>query len=85
LLEGHELLAATGTWTGTAPITYGYQWEACSVLTKACSKLVGQTEKTLTLGLAELGKLIGVEVIAKNVAGSSSATSSLTGEVRELL
>jgi hypothetical protein len=81
LLEGQLLSAATGTWSGTEPISYGYQWQLCNLVTKACSNLMGATEKTLKLGLEDVGGLLDVVVTAKNVAGSSSATSSLTSEI----
>ena len=81
LLEGQLLSAASGTWSGTEPISYGYQWQLCNLLTKACSNIMGATEKTLKLGLEDVGGLLDVVVTAKNVAGSSSATSSLTSEI----
>jgi hypothetical protein len=81
LLEGQLLSAGTGTWSGSEPISYGYQWQLCNLLTKACSNIGGATEKAFKLGLEDVGGLLDVIVTAKNVAGSSSATSSLTSEI----
>ncbi len=79
-IEGELLKASTGTWSGTEPITYEFQWQLCEVISKACSNLKGATKETLTLGVEDLGKLIGLVVTAKNVAGSTSATSALFGD-----
>lgn len=81
LLEGDLLSAATGTWTGTEPITYAYQWQLCNLLSKVCSNISGAVGPTLKLGLEDLGDALDVIVTAKNVAGSSSLTSTLTGEI----
>jgi virginiamycin B lyase len=34
---GDTLSASTGTWTGTEPITYAYQWETCNAVGGECS------------------------------------------------
>ncbi len=81
LLDGQLLTAGTGTWSGTEPISYGYQWQLCNVVTKVCSNILGASEKNFKLGLEDVGGLLDVIVTAKNVAGSSSATSSLTGAI----
>ena len=42
-LVGQTLTAENGTWVGTPPIEYAYQWYACTM--SGCEKLVGQTEQ----------------------------------------
>ena len=78
-LVGQTLTATEGTWVGTPPITYGYQWYACSL--SGCEAIAGQTEQTHTIGIGEFGDSFEVEVTATNAQGSASATSEQTSLV----
>lgn len=66
---GSTLTSSTGTWSGTSPITYAYQWK------RAGSNISGATSSTYTLVSADLNQNITVTVTATNVNGSASATS----------
>ena len=44
--QGEVLTADPGTWTGTQPITYTYQWLRCDSNGANCSNIVGATSKT---------------------------------------
>lgn len=68
--SGSVLTATNGAWTGTAPITYTYQWNV------AGSAVSGQTAKTYTVQAGDAGKAITVTVKATNAAGNASATSA---------
>ncbi len=81
--DGQTLSATAGTWSGTAPLSYAYQWQACSS-GNSCSNISGATSSTLTLGPAEVGSTIVVVVSASNAAGSVAATSSPNGAVAPL-
>ncbi len=76
--EGQMLSATTGAWTGTATITYAYQWQSC---TPTCTNISGATAATWRLVAAQVGKTIKVVVTATNGAGSASATSAATATV----
>jgi fibronectin type 3 domain-containing protein len=76
--EGQLLSATTGTWTGTATITYAYQWQQCS---PSCTNISGATVATYRLVAAQVGKTIKVVVTATNGTGSASATSAATATV----
>src|SRR3954468_23488129 len=44
---GQHLTTNNGTWSGTTPMTFTYQWERCTH--GSCSTLNGSTEKTYTI------------------------------------
>jgi hypothetical protein len=85
LQSGQLLSASTGTWSGTAPIAYSYQWQLCNVLGGGCSSIAKATESALKLSLGDVGLTLRVVVTAGNAAGSSSATSTATGLILGLL
>ena len=41
--DGETLTAEEGTWTGTDPITYAYQWQRCDGNGLNCANLAGAT------------------------------------------
>jgi len=67
---GQTLSCSTGTWLGTLPITYTYQWK------RGVLNISGATSSTYTLVQADALQTITCEVTATNVAGSASATSN---------
>jgi hypothetical protein len=85
LKVGQLLGASTGTWSGTTPITYTYQWELCNLGGGGCSNIAKATSSSFLLSLLDLGLPLRVAVTASNVAGSTSATSNATGLIEGLL
>ena len=79
VLPGQQLTANNGTWVGTPPITYAYQWLSCPALGGGCSQIPGATESTYTVGSGEIGDAFEVVVTATNAQGKASATSPETG------
>jgi type II secretory pathway pseudopilin PulG len=79
LTQGSTLTVTTGNWTGTAPITYTYQWYGCSF--SSCSPISGATSASYTLTSSEHNKKMEVIVTASNSAGSATATSAQTARV----
>jgi hypothetical protein len=79
LVDGSTLSASNGTWTGTPPIAYGYQWQRCDNSGANCANLSGATNATYTLGSGDIGARIRVVVTATNGAGQTSAPSAATG------
>jgi hypothetical protein len=62
---GEPLDASTGTWDGTDPITYGYQWLRCdSAATTNCDAIAGADEPSYTPGAADANRRLRVEVKA---------------------
>jgi D-alanyl-D-alanine carboxypeptidase len=78
---GQTLSAAPGSWTGTRPISFTYQWQRCDAAGGACQDLPGQTRAAYALGNGEVGARLRVLVSAANRAGSASAPSALTDVV----
>lgn len=67
---GNEVTVTTGTWTGTMPITFAYQWRANGV------DIPGETIEDLLLDAGDVGASITCRVTATNAAGSVSAVSN---------
>ena len=84
LVDGQTLTASTGTWSGTAPISYSYQWQRCSSTGTGCATITGATASTYQLSPTDVGTTLDVVVTATNTAGSANATSATTPTVTAL-
>lgn len=78
---GQTLTADPGVWSGTAPISYTYEWQRCN---PACADIGGPTSQ-YTLVDADEGATIEVAVTAHNAATppDPSATSDQVGPVTQ--
>lgn len=79
--EGQTLTAANGTWSGTAPITYAYQWQRCDTNGASCAAIAGATGQAYKLTAADVGRTIRAAVTASNQAGNAQAVSVPTAVV----
>jgi hypothetical protein len=59
-----------GTWTGTMPITFTYQWQSNGI------DIAGETNDEYTIVLSDSGQQITCVVTATNISGSTSAISN---------
>jgi hypothetical protein len=74
--EGETLSAGTGSWAGTEPFSYTYQWRSCNSSGESCSNISGATSSTYKLTSISVGKTLRIVVTAKNSVSSTEATSS---------
>jgi hypothetical protein len=81
LKEGSTLHVTSGTWTGTTPISYAYEWQRCNGQGANCSPFKSGSGTSHTLGAADVGNRIQVRVTASNSAGSASKYSNQTGVI----
>ena len=82
-IEGEVLTVERGTWEGTEPITYSYQWQRCNAEYEDCADISGATAGTYTLTSADLGSTVRAVVTAKNTVDEVSANAWLYGVVEE--
>jgi glucose/arabinose dehydrogenase len=79
---GNMLTASNGTWQGSEPIEFGYQWLRCDIPGDDCVPILEATEATYKLAPADFGSSIRVTVTATNAAGSALTTSDPTPRVK---
>jgi hypothetical protein len=75
---GRPLSASTGTWSGTPPLSYAYQWQRCK---PGCLPINGATASTYTPTVADVAARLTVMVTASNSTGTGSASSTAVGPV----
>jgi hypothetical protein len=83
-IRGRKLVANIGTWTGTKPITYKLQWQRCTKKGKTmnCATIGRATKTTYTAGNADVGKRLRATVVARNLAGATTARTPATAVVK---
>jgi hypothetical protein len=79
--QGRTLTASPGSWSGTTPISYAYQWLRCDSSGANCAAISGATSQSYLLVSADVGRTMRVKVTASNSAGSASAQSAPTALV----
>ena len=78
--SGQTLTANPGSWSGTQPINYSYQWQRCNSSGTSCTGIA--TGPTYTTTDNDVGSTLRVAVTASNIAGQASATSNATAIVQ---
>ena len=59
---GQTLTATNGTWSGTAPISFTYQWSRCDATGKNCKDISGENNNTYSVLQADVGSTLIVTV-----------------------
>jgi RTX calcium-binding nonapeptide repeat (4 copies)/WD40-like Beta Propeller Repeat len=80
--SGSVLVATTGTWTGSTPLTYTYEWRRCNATSGSCFAVAGATAQSYVIQVSDVGSTIVVAITARNAAGSATVVSAPTGVIR---
>ncbi len=83
-IGGQTLTASSGSWTGTLPISFAYQWRRCDASGAGCVDIAGATGAAYVLGSSDLGRTLRVRVTATNAAGAAAVASTATEVVGSL-
>jgi hypothetical protein len=78
---GRRVTALTGTWSGTGPIRYTFQWYRCDASGARCNAIQGATSATYTLVERDVAKTLALTVWASDTAGKTAAYASLVGPI----
>jgi hypothetical protein len=84
--QGRTLRASNGSWTGTQPISFAYQWVRCGPNGGRpdggdCAILSGATSRDYRLTAADVDFRMRIRVTASNPEGSKTVASNPTGVV----
>jgi uncharacterized protein YukE len=80
-VQGSQLTATAGTWTGSGTVGYAYQWYRCDAAGAHCASIHGSTLASYKLVAQDVSHTIGLTVNATDSAGKRSAYASLLGPV----
>jgi hypothetical protein len=78
---GSTVTADPGTWRGSTPISFQYQWRICGSGGGACHDIAGATGQAYQIRNGDQGNTVRVHVIASNSEGSRSATSAQSARI----
>jgi hypothetical protein len=78
---GTTLSTSTGTWTGTTPLAFSYEWSRCDGTGSVCTQVDTATGSTYPVTSDDLGATLRATVTASNTAGKASADTALTAVV----
>jgi subtilisin family serine protease len=79
--EGQTLSASEGTWGGSFPVAYAFEWQRCDATGAGCVDAAGATGVSYVLTGDDVGSTFRVAVTASDAGGSAIATSLPTAVV----
>jgi hypothetical protein len=81
LQQGQQLTGRIGTWLGSGPLTYAYQWSRCDANAAHCQTIRGATRPSYVQVAKDAGKTLGLAVRATDTTGTVTAYAPVTGVV----
>jgi hypothetical protein len=86
-VQGQTLTGTNGSWTGTTPISFAYQWVQCGSDGglpdgSNCVYIANATSTTYTLQSSDVGFRIRLRVTATNTKGALTVASNATASVQ---
>ena len=82
--DQQTLTADKGTWTGSTPIVYAYQWQRCDADGGNCVDIQGETNVKYDLVVRDIGSTVAVVVTASNPDGSKRVSSEATRRIQAI-
>jgi len=79
--EGAQLRGTSGTWAGAGAVTYAYRWYRCDETGAKCHTVAGATKSTYRLVARDVGRTVGLTVLATDVTGTASGYAGLVGPI----
>ncbi len=79
--EGSTLTTSNGTWNGTAPIAFTYQWSRCDTNGKNCAAIGGATSAFYVLQHVDVGNTLTVTVTGTNTDGTNQQASAASAVI----
>jgi hypothetical protein len=76
------LRSTTGTWTGTQPIQFTFQWLRCTTSGENCVTLSGFTDDAYAVREGDIDHTLRVRVTARNNDGQAQRLSAPTAVVK---
>ena len=73
---GSTLTGASGTWTGTAPVTSVQSWQRCDAAGANCAAITGATALTYAPVAGDVGSTLRLSVTSSNAVGSQTVASA---------
>jgi hypothetical protein len=77
-VTGGAITASPGTWTGTPPLTYTFQWQRCDASGNACADIAGAATDTYTVAAGDNAAMLKIVVGAQNAGGSAATSAGVT-------
>ena len=74
-VDGGTLTVDPGTYSGTGPIDYEYEWQRCNADGTNCVEIAGETGSSYILGPDDIGHTVVAVVTAGNAGGETRETS----------
>jgi serine protease AprX len=78
---GQRLSAAHGSWDGTPPFHFAYQWQRCDAAGESCNDIPGAIDEDYMLRAVDVGGTVRLLVTVRNIVGEAAARSEPTATV----